>query len=210
VGQKRLHPTSVGANGAGGGGGLPAAKRPHTGPNHHHHQQQQQQRGPGGRIAAGWAGGGRSGGWVLPLPGVPAKFTLQLATVLVKSTDPVMQQEQEQPFVLLVENSRGGGSSSSSGGRGGGAEVSLHLGGIPGHICWQDKLPEQVSCAVCFAGCMVGFCVSAWQLDFVPSAVTKALAADACPYSPLPAAPTAKSSSSCSRQVWRLLKRAVT
>jgi hypothetical protein len=48
------------------------------------------------------------------------------------------QQQQYQSVTLLVENRRG------EGGRGGWAEVSLHLGGNPGHVVWTDRVPEQV------------------------------------------------------------------
>lgn len=154
VGQKRLHPTSVGANPAaaaaatGSGGALHPAKRAHTGaqPGQQQQRQLQQQAGSRSAAAAGTRVGG-GGGWVLPPPGVAPVLEVQVALVTVQRPDAPQQAQQDhcQSVTLLVENRRGQGAGGSGAARAaGGAEVSLHLGGMPGHVFWRDRLQEQV------------------------------------------------------------------
>lgn len=155
VGQKRLHPTSVGANPAAaaaaaaagsGGRALLPAKRAHTGAQPGQQQQQrqlQQQAGSRSAAAAGSRVGG-GGGWVLPPPGVAPVLEVQVALVTVQRPD-APQQDQYQSVTLLVENRRGPGAGGSGAACAAGcAEVSLHLGGMPGHVFWRDRLQEQV------------------------------------------------------------------
>lgn len=160
VGQKRLHPTSVGANpaaaatAAGSGvGALHPAKRANTGAQSGQQQQQQrqlqQQAGSRSAAAAGSRGGG-GGAWVLPPPNVTPVLEVQVALVTVQRPDAPQQaqQDQYQSVTLLVENRRGQGAGGSGAARAsGGAEVSLHLGGMPGHVFWRDRLQEQVGVA---------------------------------------------------------------
>jgi hypothetical protein len=120
AGQKRLHPTSThgpAAAAAAAAGGSGALGYPAKRPSTGPQQQQGMMR-PAGGVS-------RGGGWVLSPPAIPFRLETMVA--------------------LMIENQRRGAGSSSAAGRGGGAEVSLHLGGLPGHVLWTDRTPEPVS-----------------------------------------------------------------